>query len=576
MSNETPIIAQYFGIFDDWYTRAMAKNPPFEKLNRLYIAFAGIKDGLIKYNEDGDKRKITDLVSACRKKNPTAEILVSSDPKETVEYLNAGNNPDKFAKSVLDFINENNLDGFDMDWEREINAGCMYKLLNALKIKFLAFQEKKLKLTLAVNPELSAEDYGLKRICLLVDQINLMSYGATRPLGPSARNFCYGGMSVYNIIGGIETETGYREFGGPDTLEDTDSIKQKCVYARTWDFAGMFEWRLDNDLAKDNKPTFRGALGLHDYTSLIPNTIEIFFTGGEERNILYGRVPGRGSATFLHNGCQGRPFASGEWVYFRGIDNNLYKCKSNGPSYDGWWARDCFSDPFVCGEYVYFQGNKNSLVRININTGIEKIVQESGCYSTPFVTITGAYYKGGENNSKSNNRLMCSKSDGSLVEIDCFCWITPFVSGDYVYFQGGDNSAFPHLYKKKISATSKEDATLVATNCGGSPFVSGDWVYYQGGTNREELYRINIKQGVGSEQLLDSHCGGQPFVTDCWVYFLGNTEKNQLYRRQVNGEASAEFVDSHCGASPFITGVLLAGLQPEPAKDVVFYYKRNE
>ena len=48
-----------------------------------------------------------------------------------------------------------------------------------------------------------------------------------------------------------ESETRYPENGGPDTQA---SVAAKCAYLREHNLAGLFEWRMDNDMRPDNSP----------------------------------------------------------------------------------------------------------------------------------------------------------------------------------------------------------------------------------------------------------------------------------------------------------------------------------
>jgi GH18 family chitinase len=57
------------------------------------------------------------------------------------------------------------------------------------------------------------------------------------------------------MIGGLESESGYGDNVGPDTRE---SVATKCDYVKARDLAGLFEWRIDNDMRPDNgAPTYQ-------------------------------------------------------------------------------------------------------------------------------------------------------------------------------------------------------------------------------------------------------------------------------------------------------------------------------
>ena len=126
-SEGKPIIAAYFFLFDGAYDEAMSVQDsiPWKKINRLYIAFATVEDGVLTDKTTSDssieetEQKIRNVVALCRRDNPDAEIFISSDfGDQSVDdqYLDAARNPQKFADSVVLYLNKYDLDGYDMDW----------------------------------------------------------------------------------------------------------------------------------------------------------------------------------------------------------------------------------------------------------------------------------------------------------------------------------------------------------------------------------------------------------------------------------------------------------------------------
>ena len=88
-----------------------------------------------------------------------------------------------------------------------------------------------------------------------VDQLNLMTYGAgdNYDLMTYADEYAQAGFPYENMIGGVESEAGYTD-GVPDTQ---DSVAAKCTYAKEKNLAGLFEWRMDNDMRPEGGvPTF--------------------------------------------------------------------------------------------------------------------------------------------------------------------------------------------------------------------------------------------------------------------------------------------------------------------------------
>ena len=90
------------------------------------------------------QRRIHEIVALCRENNPEAEIFITSnfDEKELdPQYLQAAQDPQKFADSVLAYLKEYDLNGYDMDWESgQINeyAPQLTSLLSTCHATFAA------------------------------------------------------------------------------------------------------------------------------------------------------------------------------------------------------------------------------------------------------------------------------------------------------------------------------------------------------------------------------------------------------------------------------------------------------
>ncbi len=257
-----PIIGAYFYLFDDTYDQVM-NNPddlPWNQFNRLYLAFATIQDGNltnIEMDEEGEEAdtKIKNLVDLCRERNPNAEIIISSNYGDAVtrEYLSAASDPDQFARSVRSYLEQYDLDGYDMDWESfDINnyQDEQSDLLQACKAEFasnasLNSHNEPYTLTSTIWPGVHDPETvaGYEEF---VDQFNIMSYGPGEgnDLGYYADQYAEAGVPYAKMIGGIESESGYEENGGPDT-RDSVSAKAEIVHSRG--MAGLMNWRIDND-----------------------------------------------------------------------------------------------------------------------------------------------------------------------------------------------------------------------------------------------------------------------------------------------------------------------------------------
>jgi hypothetical protein len=277
------VIAAYWYLYpdpnDDTYPLVMAakENIPWTKINRLYIGFATVKDGVLTDLPAGEssedtarraemQRRIREIVALCRQNNPNTEIFIVSnfDEKELdPQYLAAAEDPQKFADSVLSCLKEYDLDGYDMDWESgRINeyAPQLTSLLSTCHATFVAAgatpRGRSYLLTHTVWPGVESADTvaGLKDS---VDQLNLMTYGTGEKydLVSYADAYHEAGFPYNKMIGGLESESGYGDNVGPDTRE---SVATKCDYVKARDLAGLFEWRIDNDMRPDNgAPTYQ-------------------------------------------------------------------------------------------------------------------------------------------------------------------------------------------------------------------------------------------------------------------------------------------------------------------------------
>jgi len=268
--NTKPVIAQYFFIADEgertWDVK-FRDDIPFDKLTRLYVAFAVIKDGKLDYasktSKPTDQERIALLVQACKKANCSAEIFITSST-EGQPYLDAAKNPTAFANSVVDFLRDNELDGYDMDWENGLEKDALNNLLIALRKAFDEAGEtngKTFGLTLAVWPTPNNR-YDLKAVSENVDAINIMSYGVSDHLDADAQAYARDVFPLSKMIGGIDTEADYS--GGVDTLGADGTIAQKARYALANGLAGMMAWRMDNDYVEGKISTYKGVSQLYE------------------------------------------------------------------------------------------------------------------------------------------------------------------------------------------------------------------------------------------------------------------------------------------------------------------------
>lgn len=264
-----PVIAQFFGIWTDpgqTWDQKFRSDTPFTKLNRLYVAFGKIvptsrgKHFTIAF--DGSEANALAIINRMRAVNPAAELFLSVGGDGTSQsYGGASNDPD-FPANVAAFLKQYGFTGLDVDWEETLDRVTLNRLLTMLS---QTLHPLHMKLTLDVWPWVTSA-YDMPVMSATLDQINIMSYGTGIALSSVAPGFIAAGFPANKIIGGIESEYNFNQFGGTvDTLGSNGTIAAKAAYARGMGLAGMMEWRLDNDYAtaaNPQYPTYQAAEAL--------------------------------------------------------------------------------------------------------------------------------------------------------------------------------------------------------------------------------------------------------------------------------------------------------------------------
>ena len=193
--------------------------------------------------------------------NPTADIFMSVGDGPTNLFSQAANDS-AFATNVIAVLNQYQLNGLDVDWEQRLNKTDLNALIMHLSN---ALHQQRMKLTLAVWQWVMPA-YDMAVLGEYLDQINIMSYGTGIHLDECTRQFAAAGFPINKIIGGIEVERDYNQFGGvTDTVGLDGTIAEKTDYAVKNGLAGMMIWRTDNDyttIVDPNYPTFKGAVWL--------------------------------------------------------------------------------------------------------------------------------------------------------------------------------------------------------------------------------------------------------------------------------------------------------------------------
>lgn len=185
-TNHKPFLIAYAGTginpdinSDMWNARGgqpLYTSLPYETVDRLCLAFANIHDCEVKPLPDW----FENLMEVARRANPEIQIyltssLASSQYKDGSKYCtDTPGNSDKLVQSLISVLDRYSLDGFDVDWENEINRTAYTSLLHKVNT---AFKGTPFSLSMAVWPRFRSEIYDLHAIANNVESVSLMSYG---------------------------------------------------------------------------------------------------------------------------------------------------------------------------------------------------------------------------------------------------------------------------------------------------------------------------------------------------------------------------------------------------------------
>ena len=219
-------------------------------------------------------------------------------------------------------------------------------------------------------------------------------------------------------------------------------------------------------------------------------------------------VPHLSAVKIGGNTTASSPCAAGDWVYFRGTDDRLWKINADGTGRVNIGGNKTSAAPFVAGDRVYFRGTDDKLWKINADGTAQANVGGNKTSSAPFVSAGVIYFRGTDDKLWKINADGTGKANvGNNKTL-----ATPFVSGDWIYFRGTDDK----LWKIKTDGTGK--VNLGGNKTSSAPFVFGSWVYFRGPDN--SLQRIGA-DGTAQSSVGGNATASTPFATADSVYFQG-------------------------------------------------------
>lgn len=265
LPSRQPIIAQYFGIWTErnqQWEQKFRQDTPFDKLTRVYIMFAKIvptKTGHYTPDFDGKVEHVQAIIARVKEMNPNAEIFITLGG--SAQMAQAATDPE-FADNLKRFMHQYGFTGVDLDWEIMLEKKGLNNLINNL---YASLHPAHYKITLDVWPYVHSA-YDMSVLKEKLDQINIMSYGTGLNLERIATQYEKAGFPLNKMIGGLETEREYHQFGGvTDSLGATGTIAAKAQYTLLHGLAGMMSWRMDNDYTTTDNPlypTYKGTIEL--------------------------------------------------------------------------------------------------------------------------------------------------------------------------------------------------------------------------------------------------------------------------------------------------------------------------
>ncbi|MCX5774365.1 MAG: glycosyl hydrolase family 18 protein [Fusobacteria bacterium] len=289
--SSTPlVISQYIGIFNDGTTdnfhAALAKKPPFNEWDITDIAFVhtylengyyvadyeNARGGQPISGSDTDSNRISQLLLCATDTNPATNPNNYSQANINMKFLislgwgnndfsNGAKNPDQFAASVCKIIQDNDLDGFDIDYEDDSSmtpqsfVAVSKALREHLDALGATMDKTGKKLYLTITPA-TTSGLDMNAINQYYDFVQIQSYDALNDSGCSPNSFS--SVNPSKILIGRDYENG-------DTMTDTRyGMGNIMTYIANNNFRGIMGWRVNAGNQLNNSPKFSGPTMMYN------------------------------------------------------------------------------------------------------------------------------------------------------------------------------------------------------------------------------------------------------------------------------------------------------------------------
>ena len=255
------LVTQFFAIFNDNTTdnfhACLNLNPPYDLWDITFIAFLHTYNNNGVYvadyenargrNTDGqpippapgdtDRDRIRQLQQAARKTNPNMKFIVSLG-WGSADFSSGAQNPIAFASSVGAIVEENDLDGFDVDFESDdIERDAFRAVSQALRAELdVRGQRMQKRLYLTITP---ADLVDLDVVNQYYDYVQIQSYDALDDAIFEPTSVIGQGVDSAKILFGRDLE------GGDTLASNRYDIPDVVAYVSENRLAGLMGWRVN-------------------------------------------------------------------------------------------------------------------------------------------------------------------------------------------------------------------------------------------------------------------------------------------------------------------------------------------
>ena len=243
MSNSTQngVSAVFDEIYDSNSNSINTSSTPYDKFDIVYVAFAHINQDTYKLDfedvsdggKEGEKQRLRNIQGLTKdlRENNQIKLCISlgyGQPFNDIPLIME--NLDTFAPSVAQFLHDNHLDGFDVDYESPVfNSNDDFKTFSEAIRNALGTD---LNFSITPNNTTSLDGYTLSQY---YNYVNVQCYDAPRDaICPITDFINMPGMDVSKLLAGADVSRG-------ENIQDAINKYNK------YGLGGVFAWELATD-----------------------------------------------------------------------------------------------------------------------------------------------------------------------------------------------------------------------------------------------------------------------------------------------------------------------------------------